>query len=131
MQDFGYALGRALLSVIFLVSGFTKLMDVTAIGRTLGNAGFPQPRYFGYAVAAAELIGGAMLLLGFRARWVALALFLFTAGTIVIAHAFWTMEGAARAANQVQALKNLAIMGGLLLVGSVGSGRLSLDGRRG
>ena len=131
MQDFGYALGRAFLSVIFLVSGFTKLMDVTGVARMLGNVGFPQPRYFGYAVAVAELIGGAMLLLGFRARWAALALFLFTAGTIVIGHAFWTMEGAARAANQIQALKNLAIMGGLLLVASAGSGRLSLDRGRG
>ena len=131
MQDFGYALGRALLSVIFLVSGFTKLMDVTGVARTLGNAGFPQPRYFGYAVAVAELIGAAMLLLGFRARWAALALFFFTAGTIVIAHAFWNMEGAARAANQIQALKNLAIMGGLLLIASAGSGRLALDRGRG
>ena len=58
----------------------------------------------------------------------AIALLLFTACTIIFAHPFWTMEGAARAANQVQALKNLAIMGGLLIFAAMGSGRYSIDG---
>ena len=48
-------------------------------------------------------------------------------GTIVLSHAFWGMDGAARAMNQTQALKNLAIMGGLLMLAVVGPGRYSVD----
>ena len=50
--------------------------------------------------------------------------------TIFFVHYFWAMEGAPRAANQVQALKNLAIMGGLLLLMSQGAGRYSVDERK-
>src|SRR5216684_5105082 len=72
-------------------------------------------------------LAGISVLIGFKTRWGAIALLLFTACTIIFAHNFWTMEGAARAANQVQALKNLAIMGGLLAFAVVGSGRYSMD----
>lgn len=130
MPDIAYALGRIMLSLIFIVFGWAKFMDVTSITNALTRAQFPQPRLFGYAVAALELVGGMMVLVGFRARWAALALFAFTAGTIYISHAFWTMEGAQYAMNRTHAFKNLAIMGGLLLVFASGSGRLSIDGRR-
>jgi putative oxidoreductase len=130
MSDIAYALGRILLPLVFIISGWAKLMDVSGVAGTLGRAGFPQPRMFGYAVAALELVGGLMVLVGFRARWAALALFFFTAGTIYISHAFWTFEGAQYIAQRSQAFKNLAIMGGLLLIFANGSGRLSIDGRR-
>ena len=81
----------------------------------------------GYTIATIEVIGGISVLIGFRTRWGAVALILFTACTIIFAHNFWTMEGGARAANQVQALKNLAIMGGLLMFAVMGSGRYSVD----
>lgn len=58
-------------------------------------------------------------------------LIVFVALTIWYAHPFWTMAGAARAANQAHALKNLAIMGALLLLMVCGSGRYSVDGMRG
>jgi putative oxidoreductase len=81
----------------------------------------------GYIIATIGVVGGISVLIGFKTRWGAIALLLFTACTIIFAHNFWTMEGAARAANQVQALKNLAIMGGLLVFAVVGSGRYSMD----
>ena len=56
----------------------------------------------------------------------ALALLLFVAGTSLIGHPFWTMTGDSRDLNQVQFLKNLAIMGGLLLLSITGSGRFSV-----
>jgi putative oxidoreductase len=65
-----------------------------------------------------------MILLGFKTRWAAAALFLFTAGTIFISHKFWI-----DASQQTQALKNLAIMGGYLLLVVNGGGRLSIDRR--
>ena len=54
---------------------------------------------------------------------------MFTACTIFFVHHFWDMEGAAAAANQAQALKNLSIMGALLLIIAHGSGSHAIDRR--
>ena len=129
MWDLSFALARVMVSVLFIVAGINKFMSVTGVANTLGTKGFPQPTSFGYAVAAIELVGGALVLVGWKTRYAALLLFVFTLGTIFISHNFWDMQGAARASNQSQALKNLAIMGGLLMIAAVGPGRFSLDGR--
>ena len=64
-----------------------------------------------------------------KARWGALVLVVFTASTIFFVHHFWDMTGDAYEQNQIQALKNLSIMGALLLIVAVGSGPHSVDGR--
>ena len=64
-------------------------------------------------------------------RWLAATMFVFVALTVWYAHPFWTMTGAPRGANQAHALKNLAIMGALLLLMVGRSGRYSIDGMRG
>jgi putative oxidoreductase len=56
-------------------------------------------------------------------------LFVWVIIATYLGHPFWTMEGAARALNQTQFFKNIAIMGGLLLLASAGPGRVSVDGR--
>jgi putative oxidoreductase len=130
MTDFAYALARAMLAAVFIVSGIAKFINVTGTADTLSAHGFPLPTVFGYATAALELAGGFCILAGYRARWAALVLLVFTAGTIAVSHHFWDMEGLERVRNQTQALKNLAIMGGLLLIAAGGPGRFSLDGAR-
>ena len=62
-----------------------------------------------------------MILFGLMARWGALLLVVFTAGTIFFVHNFWDMTSDAYEQNMILALKNLSIMGGLLLVVAVGS----------
>ncbi len=131
MSDMAALLGRALLSVIFLFSGFNKFMSVGGVVATMQRRGLPYPDKLGYVVAACELLGGLAVLLGFKARYVALAMFVFTAATIYVGHNFWDMEGQARAMNQTHAMKNLAIMGGFLLLAAFGPGRYSVDGRSG
>lgn len=131
MSDAAAALGRVLLSLVFLMSGYAKFADVTGIAGALTRASFPQPRVFGYLVATLEVVGGILVLVGFKTRWIALIMFLFTAGTIWIGHPFWAVEPAQYIAQRTQALKNLAIMGGFLLLFANGAGRYSLDGRRG
>jgi putative oxidoreductase len=87
----------------------------------------PKYEALGYLVAAVEIICGLMVLVGLKARWGALVLVVFTALTIVFVHHFWDMEGAAQIANRSEALKNLSIMGGLLLIVAVGSNPSSMD----
>jgi putative oxidoreductase len=135
MMSMAYTLGRILLSIVFVVAGVQKLWDVSGIAKMLADnklpvpdqitpylGGMPKFEAAGYLIGAVELICGLMIMVGLKARWGALGLLVFTAGTIVFVHHFWDMQGAAAAANQAQALKNLSIMGGLLLVVAGGSG---------
>lgn len=64
---------------------------------------FP-PVAIAYAVAAIDLFGGLLLLLGFQMRWGVWVLFVFVVLTLFFAHPFWTTEGAAQAANQAHFL---------------------------
>jgi putative oxidoreductase len=82
-----------------------------------------------YLVAAIDLFGGLLILVGYQTRWAAIALIVFTLLTIFLAHNFWTMEGPARVANQAHFYKNLGLIGGFLFLIALGSGRCSLDHR--
>jgi putative oxidoreductase len=137
-----YALGRILLPVIFIVSGIQKLLNIRGVAKMLSDAGVPVPdeiaAYLGgmpkyealaYLVGGVELIAALMILIGLKARWGAVALIGFTIVATVLFHNFWAMTGAAAEENQIQALKNLSIIGGLLLVVAGGSGGNSMDGR--
>ncbi len=137
-----YMLGRILLSLVFVVAGIQKLMDIRPIADMLAAAKIPIPEQIvpylgdipkyqalGYLVAGIELICGLMVLIGLKARWGALVLVVFTAATIILVHHFWDMSGAAFNSNLTDALKNLSIMGGLLLVVAVGAGPSAIDRR--
>lgn len=63
-------------------------------------------------------------------RLLALLFVLFVLGTGMLGHAFWGMEGAERAMNMTQFLKNLSIAGGLLLLVVTGGGRYAVAARR-
>jgi putative oxidoreductase len=134
MLNVAYTLGRILLPVIFVVSGIQKLTNVGAIARALQDhnvpvpdeivpylGGMPKFEAVGYAIGAVEVICGLMVMVGLKARWGAIVLIVFTACTIYFVHHFWDMQGAAYMDNMREALKNLSIMGGLLLVAACGS----------
>jgi putative oxidoreductase len=129
-----YTIGRILIPLLFLVNGIQKALNVADIARMLeaNNIPIPEqivpylggiPKYqaLGYLIAAIEIICGLMVLAGIKARWAALVLVVFTACTIIFVYHFWDMEGAALLEARTEALKNLSIMGGLLLVVAVGS----------
>jgi len=139
MSRLFFALGRILLPAVFIVGGWNKLLDIKGVIAQLEPKNLPIPldtqQYIGmpklevlaYLVAIVELFGGVMILVGWKARWAALALFIFSGLTIYYFHDFWTMEGADRLLNQTMALKNLSIMGGLLMVVAIGSGPVALE----
>jgi putative oxidoreductase len=133
MWEIVYALGRILVPIVFIVFGAIQFMNIApyvtspAVVKFVAVTGHVlSPMVVAYAVAAVDLIGGLMILVGFQARWAALVLLVFVGLTILFAHPFWNMAGAARAANQAHALKNLAIMGALLMIAAHGPGRYSI-----
>lgn len=135
-----YSMARFLMPIVFIYAGITKFMNVAGIAQTLQTSGLPIPQFdafslsrfalVGYLVALIEVLCGVMVALGYRTRAAALVLALFAVATVVVGHPFWTMEGSARAANLMQALKNLSIIAGLLIVAALGPGRYAFDNRR-
>jgi putative oxidoreductase len=123
-------LGRVLLSAIFLMSGFHKITDFQGTVETMQKMGLTQMTT-ALAVGAIvfEVVGGLSLLLGYRTRLGAVMLVLFLIPTTLTFHAFWAVPAEQQQMQMIHFLKNLAILGGLLMVVSHGSGPLSLDSR--
>lgn len=115
--------GRILLAVIFILSGFGKFTDPASTIGYMQAAALPIPRpdLTVYAVAALELLGGLAILVGVGARWAALALALFTIAAAVSFHSNFGDQ-----VQMIMFMKNLAIAGGLLLLFANGPGAFSL-----
>jgi putative oxidoreductase len=119
--------GRLALGVIFVESGFGKLMTIGAFTASLANRGVPGSSVLGVVGPLVEFFGGLMIVFGFKTRYAALLLIVFTAVATGIAHRFWELAEAARRAQEVHFFKNVAIIGGFLLLFVTGGGRFSLD----
>lgn len=120
-QHYLVAIGRVLLSVIFILSGISKIMDWQGTAAYMGAQGLPWvPLLLGLA-AAVEILGGIAVLVGWYARWAAWLLFLYLIPVTVVFHSFWALTGAEQQTQLVNFLKNLSIMGGLLLVAAYDS----------
>jgi putative oxidoreductase len=126
-RDVLILVARVLLTVLFVISGFGKLTDYSGTVGYMSHLGAPLPSLAAAVAIVMELLVGLALLAGVALRPLALALMLFVAGTAVLGHPFWSMDGADRALNQIHFLKNLAIMGGLLLLAITGAGRFALS----
>lgn len=127
MRDTLLLIGRILLVVVFIVSGVGKLVDLSGTSAYMASQGLPLPSVLALLVGLAELGLGLLVAVGFQTRIAAWLLALFSLLTILFVHHYWDMTGDARAANQIQALKNLAMIGGFIILAGVGPGRLSVD----
>lgn len=109
MSTLAAVIGRIFLATIFIVSGLGKLMAPAGVEQMIVGAGLPSG--LALPVAAFEVLAGLALALGVMTRLSAILLFAFVALTILFFHNRLTDP-----VQQAMALKNLAIMGGLLLV---------------
>lgn len=113
--------GRALLSVIFIVAGYSKIGGYEGTAGYMDSMGVPGALL--PLVIIAELGGGIAILLGFLTRPVAVALAGFCILSGVLFHS------APDQMNQIMLMKNFAIAGGLLVLAANGAGAWSLDAR--
>ena len=130
-RDEAILLARILLVVLFAVSGWGKLTGFAATVAYMTQVGAPVPYVAAVVATAVELLGAIAIALGLWTRPVALLLALFTLGTALIGHPFWTMEGADRYANSINFYKNISIISAFLLLYVTGPGRYSVDARLG
>ena len=120
---------RLLISAIFVQGALGKILGWS------GQAAFMQshhlPAQFIPAMLAVALLieaaGVLCLIFGWQARAAAFVMFLYLGAVSVLLHNFWAAQGAAAGGMQTQFLKNLGIMGGLLMIAAYGPGRWSLD----
>lgn len=130
LQDTLALVGRILLAWLFVPAGFGKIAGFAGAVGYATAAGLPMPQV-GVAIGLIiELVGGLMILVGFKTRWAALALALFTIVAAFFFHNWWAMPEAQQAMQKISFNKNIGITGGLLVLAAFGAGRLSLDGRR-
>lgn len=123
-SDLLAATGRVLLAAIFVLSGVSKLADPTGTIAYITSAGLPAPS-LAYALAViVELVGGLLLIAGFRTRIVASAIAAFS-----LAAAFGFHANLADQNQFIHFFKNVAMAGGLLQVAAFGSGRFGFDRR--
>jgi putative oxidoreductase len=113
-------LGRFLIAIMFIVSGLQKIVDPGPTGQMLAATNLPAN--FALPTGVFELVAGVMLAIGLMTRLTALALFVFVGLTIFFFH-----NEFADPLQGTLALKNLAIMGGLLMTFAYGQVRGTVD----
>ncbi|MCU0950668.1 MAG: DoxX family protein [Burkholderiaceae bacterium] len=126
MQPTAALVGRLLLAYMFIVAGWGKLGGFDGTVAMIAAKGLPLPMVLAAATVALELVAGIALAIGFKARWAALALAVFTVLASVLFHAYWAVPAEQVRIQQLMFNKNLAVTGGLLLVFAFGPGRFSL-----
>jgi|SRR4249920_3316092 putative oxidoreductase len=127
IKQYGPLVGRILLAVIFVVAGWGKIRGFSGTVGYIQSASLPAAQLLAVIAIVIELGGGVLLILGWKARWAAAALFVFTLLAALFFHVFWAAAPDQAMMQQTQFLKNLAIMGGMLYVVVYGSGPMSLD----
>lgn len=121
---------RILLALMFILAGLNKFAGLEGTAGYIASKGLPMPAVLAFLTAVLEVVAGLALAVGFLARPAALALALFTLAASVLFHGFWAMPADQAYVQQLMFMKNLAVVGGLLMVFSFGAGPASIDARR-
>jgi putative oxidoreductase len=130
MQNPLALVGRILLALLFIPAGLSKIGGFDGTVGYIASVGLPLANVAAIIAIIVEVGAGAALLIGWQARWAALALAVFTLVAAVAFHNFWAMPAEQVMIQQIMFFKNLAIIGGLLGVMAWGAGALSVDGRK-
>jgi putative oxidoreductase len=127
--DFVALVARVLIGWLFLVNGWSKLMNMTGFAAYLTNLKVPAPDFWIWPAALGELVIGIALILGLATRYASLFTFVYLIIATALAHRYWEYPAAQQTNQYNHLLKNVAIMGGALLLYLMGPGRFSIDRR--
>jgi len=126
-QNAAALIGRILLALIFITSGFGKVMGFQGAVGYIASKGLPMAELGAIIAIACELGAGLLLLVGFKARWAGLVLAIFTLAAGILFHDYWNADAAAKMGQQINFWKNISIAGGMLMVFAFGPGAWSVD----
>lgn len=124
MNKFISLTGRIFLSAIFLMSGLGKISNYTGTQKFMADAGMPLTGFLLFCAIILEMTGGLSILLGYKAKYGTYALILFLVPATILFHSNFKDQ-----IQMIMFMKNLAILGGLLMIANFGAGEISLDNR--
>jgi putative oxidoreductase len=135
MNDFGASkvgnelllVGRILLMALFLIFGWGKLMNFGGTEGYFAHIGTPMPVLATAIAVIMEVFVALAIIIGFLTRPLALLMALYTFGTALIGHHYWTVAGPEHMESMINFYKNVSIIGGLFVLYVSGAGRYSVD----
>ena len=122
LQAFSALLGRLFLAMIFIQSGLSKMSDYAATQGYMDAMGVSSTML--PLVIALEVVGGIAIVIGFKARLVALAMAGFSLLSALLFHTNFSDQ-----TQTIMLMKNIAIAGGFLMIVAHGAGAYALDNR--
>ena len=123
--------GRLLLALLFLPAGLSKISGFAGTVGYIASKGMPMPTAATVIAIVVEVVAPLALIAGFGTRWAALVLAGFTLVATFIFHNFWAMPAEQVMMQQLMFFKNIAVVGGLLMLAAHGAGAWSMDAKRG
>lgn len=124
-------MGRLLLALLFLPAGISKIGGFAGTVGYIASKGLPMPSVAAVIAIIVEVVGAVALIAGFGTRWAALALAGFTFIATFLFHNYWAMPAEQVMMQQLMFFKNIAVVGGLLVLAAHGAGAWSVDAKRG
>ncbi len=126
IAKFGPVTGRFLIALIFLLSGIGKIAGFAQTMGFMAGKGLPMVEVLLVLSIVIEIGAALMLIVGWRARLGAAALFLWMIPVTLVFHNFWAAPVDQQQMEMANFLKNLSIMGAMLYIMAFGSGRFSV-----
>jgi putative oxidoreductase len=118
---------RLLLATLFLIFGWRKLTDFSGTVSQMVQLGVPMPVLAAGVATFMELPVAFAVAIGVFTRPLAAIMALYSLGTALIGHRYWTVKGAGYVDSLDGFYKDLSIMGGFLLLCTTGAGKYSID----
>ena len=127
MRDITDLIGRIFLATIFIFEAIdsTIYFGKTKLAMTLHGVTWNQD-FLLYCAIFLLFVGGLMVLFGYRSTLGAVMLLLYWMPVTFIVHDFWNCPQDELREQSILFMKNIAIIGGLLMLAGKGSGRYSI-----
>jgi putative oxidoreductase len=129
MKDLMDLFGRMLMSVIFYFEAYDKIFYMTPTRQTMTELGINwNQNFLIYGACWCLILGATLILLGYRSGFGAILILIYWIPLTLILNQFWDFpyDSEVRRSVSLHFMKNIAIMGGLLLLFVNGAGRYSV-----
>jgi putative oxidoreductase len=127
VSDVIVVVARVFLAALFLIFGWRKVRDWPGTLSQMVNDGVPTPALAAAIAIFMEIIVASAAAIGVFTRAAAALMTLYTLGTSLVEHRYWTATGPDYVNRMESFYKNLSIMGGFMLLFMTGAGKYSID----